>query len=378
MLVCQRHLFPLSPDEAYLNGASRSPQLRAGAQAMRAALAWREENNGMPIEAFFGPVQKLRATFARLVGSHEAERVALIPSASYGIATVAKNLPLRRGQHVIVVQDQFPSNFYAWEGRCADAGASMRTVARPAPGSEWSTAVLENIDERTAAVAIAPLHWSDGTIFDLRAIRQRTEEVGAWLVVDGTQAIGAYPFDVEVIRPDALIAGGYKWLLGPYGCGYAWYGPRMDNGKPLEENWVNRAGSDDFSQLANYQRAYRPLAGRYSVGEHSNFLTLPMQQAGLEQVLEWTPEEVQIYTANLWAKQLIPLRALGIELADKRAHHLVGLRLPGLDIDRLKRALIDRRVSVSYRGDAVRVSPSVYNTEEHMGKLVEGIREAVG
>ena len=40
---------------------------------------------------------------------------------------------------------------------------------------------------------------------------------------------------METLRPDALIAGGYKWLLGPYGCGYAYYGPRMDDGVPLEE-----------------------------------------------------------------------------------------------------------------------------------------------
>ncbi|MCP9237117.1 aminotransferase class V-fold PLP-dependent enzyme [Lewinella sp. JB7] len=378
MLDNQRHLFPLAADDAYLNGASRSPQLIAGAAAARAALRWREENSGMPIDAFFEPVDRLRATFARLINAREADRVALIPAASYGIATVAKNLPLLRGQKIIVLQDQFPSNFYAWHRKCADAGAHLVTVARPGNGERWTDAVLQAIDEDTAAVAMPHVHWSDGTPFDLAAIRTRTEEVGSWLIIDGTQSIGALPFDVEHIRPDALIAGGYKWLLGPYGCGYAWYGPRMDDGVPLEENWINRDGSHDFSRLADYRHAYRPLAGRYSVGQHSNFLSIPMQQAALDQLLEWRPERVQEYTAALWREIEDDLGDLGIALPVVRAHHLIGLRLPpNMEMDKAQRELAERRVSVSYRGELIRISPSVYNLPEEMHRTVAALRAAI-
>ena len=343
-MQCQRHLFSLHDDDAYLNGASRSPQLRAGAEAARQALRWREENSSMPIEAFFEPVQQLKASFAQLIHAAEPDRVALIPAASYGIATVAKNLPLSRGQELIVVQDQFPSNYYAWHRLCAAAGARLVTVARPSDRSEsWTERVLGAVTTETAAVAIAHVHWADGTPFDLLALRRRTDEVGAWLVIDGTQSIGALPFDVEQIRPDALVAGGYKWLLGPYGTGYAWYGPRMDEGIPLEENWINRADSQEFHRLADYRHDYRPLAARYSVGEHSNFIGIPMQQAALDQLNEWTPEGVQAYTAALWEPVVDNLRALGIELKENRAHHLVGLRLPDhLPLERVKQVFLDR------------------------------------
>ncbi len=375
MLPCQRALFPLRDDEVYLNGASRSPQLIAGAVAARRALEWREANSGMPIPAFFKPVERLRASFAELIGGREAGRVALTPSASYGLATVARNLPIRRGQHIIVVQDQFPSNYYPWHRRCAETGAELITVKRPTGATSWSDAVLEAINRDTAAVAMAHVHWSDGTLYDLAAIRRRTDEVGAWLVVDGTQSIGALPFDVEVIRPDALIAGGYKWLLGPYGCGYAWYGPRMDDGIPLEENWINREGSDDFSRLADYRDAYRPLAARYSVGEHSNFLAIPMQQAALDQLTAWRPERIQEYTGALWSGILPELAGLHLHLPAQRANHLVGIRLPeGLSMDRVREAMIKHAISVSYRGDVVRVSPNVYNRAEDMDRLVEAFR----
>ena len=329
----------------------------------------------MPIEAFFAPVQRLKESFAQLIHSSEPDRVALIPAASYGIATVAKNLPLTRGQQLLVVQDQFPSNYYAWHRLCADAGAELVTVARPRGPESWSERVLEAITPGTAAVAIAHVHWADGTHFDLEAIRRRTDEVGAWLVIDGTQSIGALPFDVERIRPDALVAGGYKWLLGPYGTGYAYYGPRMDDGVPLEENWINRTDSHEFHRLADYRHDYRPLAARYSVGEHSNFIGIPMQQAALDQLNAWTPEGIQAYTAALWEPVVEELRALGLALATERVHHLVGLRLPAhLPLERVKQALTDEQVSVSYRGDSVRVSPNVYNRVDELQRFTEVLR----
>ncbi|MEM9261768.1 MAG: aminotransferase class V-fold PLP-dependent enzyme, partial [Bacteroidota bacterium] len=351
-LSCQRHLFPEKAVVGYLNGASRAPQLKSAAAAGRAALAWREENSSMPIPEFFGPVERIKTAFAKLINSEEPQRVALIPAASYGIATAAKNVPLRKGQNIIIVADQFPSNYYAWAEKCKRTGAELRIIARPEAGSSdrWSERVLAAIDRDTAAVAIANIHWADGTLFDLGALRKRTDEVDAWLVIDGTQSIGALPFDVQTIRPDALIAGGYKWLMGPYGCSYAWYGPRMDNGRPLEENWINRAGSEDFRNLVNYREEYRPLAGRYSVGEHSNFIMAPMQIAGLEQVNEWGQDNIQAYCAHLWDAITPDLESLGVRIPSARAQHLVGLRLPErIRPERLTEELAKRSLTVSYR-----------------------------
>ena len=372
-----RQLWPEPATKGYLNGASRAPQLKSVAAAAREAVAWREENPGMPIPHFFEGPQAVKAEFAQLIGCPEVERIALVPSASYGLATVAKNLPIARGDNLIVVAEQFPSNYYVWKELCAANGAELRVIAKPAMDSEqgWSDSVLEAIDTRTAAVAIGQLHWADGSLYDLNALRIRTNEVDAWLVVDGTQSVGAYPINVSKLPLDALVCAGYKWLQGPYGCGYAYYGERMDNGKPLEENWINRAGSENFAQLVNYQDDYRPLAGRYSVGEHSNFLMMPMQLAALQQVNAIGPATVQSHDAALWQTIADDLAAIGVLLPEQRAHHLVGLRLPKhLDVSALAANLVAKGISVSYRGDAVRVSPNVYNTADDLALLLEELQ----
>ena len=130
---------------------------------------------------------------------------------------------------------QFPGNVHTWRRLARERGAELRvTDARPGPGcgERWSARILEAIDADTAVVTMGAVHWTDGTVFDIDAIAARTREVGAYLVIDGTQSVGAMDFDVARIRPDALICSGYKWLMGPYSIGLAYFGPRLPGRRP--------------------------------------------------------------------------------------------------------------------------------------------------
>ena len=116
----------------------------------------------------------------------------------------------------------------------------------------------------------------DGTLFDLKSIREKTNEHHALLIIDGTQSVGAFPFSIEETQPDALICATYKWLLGPYSLGFAYFGSYFDNGSPIEESWLNRKNSEDFSELTNYNDDYKDGANRYCMGESANFTSVPM------------------------------------------------------------------------------------------------------
>jgi selenocysteine lyase/cysteine desulfurase len=226
---------------------------------------------------------------------------------------------------------------------------------------------------------MAHAHWADGTLFDLAAVRARTSDVGAALVIDGTQTVGALPFDVATIAPDALVCAGYKTLQGPYGIALGWFGPRYDDGTPLEDNWAPRTGSEDFSALVDYSETYRPKALRYDVGERSNFVSVPMMSAALDLLLEWTPAAVQEYCRQLVEMPLREVAELGYRVEEPalRTSNLFGIRPPpGVDPAKIRAALAERRVAVSVRGDAVRVSPSVYNEPDDLAALVEALAAA--
>jgi selenocysteine lyase/cysteine desulfurase len=370
-LESQRDLFEIPEDIVYLNCAYMSPQLRPAREAGEKAVSRKSRPWEITPDLFFEDAEEIRALFARLVGG-DTEGVAIVPSVSYGISVAAANVPVREGEKLIILEDQFPSNVYAWRELAERSGARLVTLPRP-EDLDWGRALIEEIDADTAVVAVPNCHWTDGSLVDLASVGESAHEAGAALVVDAIQSLGAYPFDVSEVRPDFLIATSYKWLLGPYGVGFMYVGEEYREGKPIEHNWINRRGSQDFSGLVDYQDAFQPGARRYDVGERSNFALLPMAAEALRQLLDWGVENVSETIGTL--TDLIEEKAgeLGIVTIPKerRARHMIGLMLGPDAPDDLARRLTTHNVFVSVRGESVRVSPHLYNTEEDVDRLFE-------
>ncbi|WP_424962650.1 aminotransferase class V-fold PLP-dependent enzyme [Ekhidna sp.] len=333
------------------------------------------------VDDFFHESEQVRGAYSRLIENDDPNRVVIIPSVSYGLANVAQNLPFNDGE-ILLAEEQFPSNVYPWV-RLKEKGFTINVVSPPQSdnrGESWNEKILDAINSKTRMVAVGHIHWSDGTLFQLKTIREKLDEVGGLLVIDGTQSIGALPFSVKEIRPDALVCAGYKWLMGPYSIGLAYYGSAFDEGRPIEENWINRKGSDDFGNLVNYQETYREKALRYEVGEHSNFILVPMIHQAIKQLLRWSPENIQQYTHDLMADSITEMTAMGyrVENAAWRANHLLGVRLPsGVELSRVQQSLKKHRVSVSFRGDSIRISPNIYNDEMDVRKLLKAMKEPI-
>ena len=315
--------------------------------------------------------------FGRLIGTSESERIAIIPSVSYGMANAAKNIPLHASDEILIVGEQFPSNYYIWERRAQESGAKVKIISAPDShnrSADWNKRILEAIDSSTKVVSMSQVHWADGTLFDLSAIQERVQSYGGYLILDLTQSLGAMPFSLKDIKADVVVCAAYKWLLGPYSLGAAYYSERFDEGTPIEESWINRLGSDDFSQLVNYESRHRPGARKYEVGEASNFFLLPMMIEGLRQIFEWGPVNIQNHTEEISKECIQHLRKHGYKIEEDsfRAKHLFGIRMPAdKDVETLKGSLIKYKIKVSFRGDAIRVSPNVYNCTEDFSILLD-------
>ncbi|MEQ9091391.1 MAG: aminotransferase class V-fold PLP-dependent enzyme [Balneola sp.] len=375
---CKKSEFTLDTNITYLNCAYMSPLMQSVEEAGIKGIKNKRQPNLISGQDFFTESNELRNRFAQLINCKESENCVIIPSVSYGMANVARNLKLQKGDNIIVVGEQFPSNVYPWMEVALKAEAEIKTISPPdiekGRGELWNKQILESINERTKLVACGHIHWADGTIFDLRSIRQKTYEIGAWLAVDATQSLGALPFNVQQLKPDALIAAGYKSLMGPYSIGMAYYGEELSNGSPIEQNWINRFESENFSNLVNYNEHYQPGALRYEVGEHSNFILVPMMLEAIKKLNEWKPENIQQYLIDLVEKPISLLRESGfiIEETKYRASNLFGIRLAEHhQMNRLKEKLLESNIIVSYRGDAIRVSPNVYNDSDDLHKLVQ-------
>lgn len=380
----QKDKFKIPEEVSYLNTAYMSPLLKSVEQVGFESVS----KKCLPYEItgndFFEPVEKLKTLFAKLIQAPNPESIAIIPSASYGLASAANNIKLNPSDEVLVVEDQFPSNIYTWKCLVKKYGAKLKVIKSSETiidrGKLWNQNILDAITSKTAVVAIPQVHWADGTLFDLKKIREKSNQHNALLIIDGTQSVGAMPFSIKEIQPDAVVCASYKWLLGPYSIGVAYYGEKFNSGEPIEENWINRLNSEDFAGLVNYQNTYKEKANRYSVGEVSNFILVPMAIKALEQIIEWGTENIQSYCHNISENAIIKLIELDcfVEQNEYRGSHLFGIKLSDhINADILKQEFTKNNVYVSFRGNYIRIASHLFNTTQDFDKLVNCFEKAL-
>ena len=370
-----KDLFEIPEGVTYLNCANMAPQLRAITQAGLDAVRKKTTPWTLSAAEWFSGAEQLRILAARLLGT-ESDAVALVPAVSYGIATAAANLPLSPGHTILLLDQEFPSNVYAWRELAKKKGGSVVTVRR-GTGIGWTEALEQAIDRNTAIVVAPQCHWTDGSRIDLERIGERTRAVGAALVIDASQSLGACPLDLSRVQPDFLVAVGYKWLLGPYGLGYLYVAPKWrESGIPLEQSWLTRAGSENFARLVEYTDEYRAGARRFDMGEFPQFVLAPMAIAALQQVLSWGVVRIEQALAALTERLAHLAREDRYDVLPEteRCAHMIGIRHPaGIPAD-LPRLLKEANVFVSVRGDSIRVSPHLYNDMNDAERLFEVLR----
>lgn len=343
----------------YLDFASHGTRLRAVHAAARREL-------GSVATSWFGPdwrehVENVRALAAQLFDG-DADSIAFVPSAAYGLSVAARNLPLRSGEAILVLDGEFPSNVLPWQQRCDEVGAQLIRVQRD-PDADWTQAVLRALEAEPSVVTLAlpQVHWQDGSWLDLAAIGARARERGARLVLDLSQSLGALPVDLEAWKPEFAVAVGYKWMLGPAGLAYLWAAPGWrDAGVGLEQGWMAYDTDALWSSPWSRTRSMRlPGARRFDANAVCDVLRLSMAEAGLTQVLAWGISDIGkalCVRVDAFARAL-QARGLGAWLPPGKVMHFCALTPPADILNRLASGLREDGVAFGLRQGRLRISP---------------------
>jgi selenocysteine lyase/cysteine desulfurase len=357
----------------YLNCAYHGAMPRVASAAVAEALALKQTPHLIRDEYHFTYPDAYRRAVAELIGG-EARDVAVANSATQGIMLAVAGLDWRSGDEVVLPAGEFPSNRFPWLSLEA-RGVTVREIDL-GTGDDATERLLEAIRAPTRVVAASWVAYSSGRLLDIAALGRRCREVGALLVLDASQAIGGLPFSVADVEVDIVACAGYKWLLGPYGTGFAWVHPELsDRLTAPNVNWFALAGADDFNRLSDCDLTFAAGARRFDINEPGNFLNMGGGTASLRYILEVTPEAVRGHVLDLQRRLLdgLPagMRPLGPEDPERRSNILCFS--PGSDTagDRLFARLIGERVVLSRREGALRVSPHVYNTESDIDRLLD-------
>jgi selenocysteine lyase/cysteine desulfurase len=287
MRTPRRDDFLLPDEEVYLNGAYLSPFLRAHRAAVEEAWSLKAR----PFDAPHGIMRDLpdsvREPLGRVLGV-PADEIGITTSTHYGAMLIAQGIRWREGDRVLLGPDEFPTNLYPWLA-LEERGVVVERIGTPgrslAP-ADLAAALAHGGPVR--ALAIGAVHYVTGDVQPLAEFSALLRPSGAFLVVDGSQAVGAIDLDWRAIGADAVLMSGYKWLFGPFGIGAIWARPAFrDQLMDVNANWLALDCATDFDRvLSETPRTFEAHGRRFDMGESASHFNTLILRTGLEYLLE--------------------------------------------------------------------------------------------
>lgn len=315
-------------------------------------------------EVVFPALARTRERCARLIGADPTE-IALVSNTSAGLNIAARALPLERGDVVLTFDREFPSLVYTWQAVEPQRGITLRLVPtrEGLPDEEAMLAALE--EPRVRVVVVSWVAFATGYRVDLARLGAACRARGIFFVVDAMQGLGPATLDVRACGADIVACGGFKWLLSPWGAGFAYVRagliPRLD---PPAVSWLVGPGGEDYTRLLEYDLTYYADARRFEV------MTLPAQDLvamgrSLDLLFELGPHAVEAHVRRLtdrlvdWASDRDDMRLITPAAPARRAG-IVSIAPP--DAPAASQRLRAAGVLHSLREGAIRFAPYCYNT----------------
>lgn len=361
---------------AWLNTAHQGALPTAAAHAAREAVDWKLRPYELTAERFTGVPERLREALARLVNARP-EEIVLANSASYGLHLLANAYPWAAGDEILVMAGDFPSDILPWLLAERRHGARVRRI-QPRDRVVGADELRAAITPRTRLFCTPWVHSFSGYAVDLDALGAVCREHGVFLVVNGSQAVGARPIDVSRTPVDALISVGFKWLCGPYGTGFGWLRPAL-------RERLYRPKAYWLSQLSQADLARDDLDVRLPdrAGPHdldifgtANFNNYVPWTVAVEHLLDLGVERVREHDDRLVARLLAGLDAAGMRVLSPREPERRSTLVFFTHPDRARNAALHETlaaagVDVALRGGSLRASPHLYNTDADIDRLLD-------
>lgn len=354
----------------YLNCAYHGPFPRVTAERIQQAVELESNPTRLLTSHFFDLRESIRTRLARILGA-AADNLALVASATQGFGHVASGLEFRPGDEVVISSANFPSNLFTWIN-LRRLGVRVH-VLKPQRGILALDDVAAAMNDRTRLLALDWVSYSNGARADLAALGDLAHRRGALFVVDGTQGAGAIEMDLKSLPVDVLAAAAYKWLLAPYGTGFLYLRPEVQEQLDLKVvSWLAVEGSEDFEALPVEDFTVTKTARRFDILAFINMF-------GLEASLEFI-ERIGVATIYAHCTRLLGRLAKGLLM---RGYALAadGARMPSTILcfqspspeatATVYQKLKSQNIVVSLRHGMIRVSPHLYNDEADIDRLLD-------
>jgi L-cysteine/cystine lyase len=349
--------FPVLERVAYLNAGTFGPLAQETIDAM-AAQTDIELEGGRGGKPYFDHLvdtrARVRGLFAELVGT-TPEHVALTASTTMGCQIVLAGLRLEPGDEIVTTDEEH----FGLLGPLHVSGAQVRVAGtRGRTGEDTLEAVLAEVGPQTRLIALSHVSWMTGHILPVDRIKAET---GLPLLVDGAQSVGAIPVDVG--DADFYTVSGQKWLCGPDATG-ALYVRDLDALALVLPTYWSREAHEPDGTFAPVESAQRFDTGPIPVPS----------LAALEVALKAAPPS-RFEDARTLAERCRELLSERFDVITQARQGTLVTFVPEGDSSGTVARLYDAEVVVRDIPDTgwVRVSCGYWNTEEHLGRLLDAL-----
>ncbi|HZK09990.1 MAG TPA: aminotransferase class V-fold PLP-dependent enzyme [Clostridia bacterium] len=354
-----RALFPLTENYTFLNNAAESPLNMAVKNKLDyyLDLALRAPHTKPSVR------YQVKKKLAKLLGGNPSD-YALMTSTGMGVSIIAAGYKWTKGDNVVLPSNEHWNNSFPWQA-LEEKGVEVRFVEPDQQNRILPEKIAALTDKKTKIVALAAVSFNTGFRSDLKEISQIAHKQGALFLVDGIQAAGVVPLDVEKDHIDILCCAGFKWLLGLPGTGFVYLNKRA-------QEKINPLLPGMFAaDLYLKELTYHPDARRFETGSIAYSLFYAWT-AGLELLMDIGVENIHKKILLLTDLIISGLEEKDIEIITPVEHisersAIILFTLGSLEKNKaLYEKLLAENIILTLRDNLLRISPSFYNTEEEI------------
>ena len=355
--------FPALEHWTFLNTASFGQMPTRSKNALDRHFKRRDDVACHDFVDWFDDMDRIRELVAQLIHCHSSD-IAFIPNASTALSLPMGGLDWRAGDRIVTLLDEFPNHYY-YPAHLKSSGVELIET----PFERF----YDSITPHTRLVAMSTVNYVTGFRPPLEEISRFLKEREVLFYLDGTQSVGALPFDIAAVQPDVFAVHGYKWLLSPNGAGFMYVSPEMREKLPpnvigwrSDRNWRSvdelHHGTPVFSDKAEkYEGGMLPFALLYAMGE------------SIRMILDIGQETIERRLLELASRTAAILRQAGGNVLHDESP-IVAAHFGGRDVPALVREFERRRVLVAARHGNLRVSPHFYNNERDLSRMAEVLK----
>ncbi len=320
-------------------------------------------------------IESVRRDLAKDFGC-DAEEMAITRNASEANEIMIFGLDLKRGDEVIVTNQNYGRMITSWDQRVRRDGIVLKQISFrvPPPSQQYLVDQFRAaITPRTKVIEVTHITNLTGQIMPVKELVEMARPLGIEVLVDGAHAYAHFPFRCGDLGCDFYGTSLHKWLLAPVGTGFLYV--KKDRQKAL---WPLMAAPAEMNENI---RKYEEIGTHPAANHNAISVALAFHRSiGAERKVARLR-----YLRDRWAKRLLAASdrvfvPTPLDSPFAAAIALVGVR--GLEPDKLHGWLLDKHriqtVAIIHpEFGGLRITPNVFTTVDDVDLFADKMLEAI-